>query len=257
MKDSLEPVRERDEPGPFGHVLRGELGVADEVVEAEVITGLEAVLVPFEATSDSPLDIGTDDLVGHAVVWGGRYSLTLEPGLGRVAQMEVLEVHIVILRQTDMELRSREEEEIELFPQRNGIVRPDGDGEVMLQHAMGDIFGLDGRHILRAPMLFVPAIDQRIEKARLETETKRQLESESSSETDAMEVHIGERDIVRTLPMLHISRLNAVLNTKDIRFFLLLLFRRVEEGVISYLIGRQRFVIRPQERHANERQKQY
>ena len=159
MYDYLEPVGEGDEPGPFGHVLGGELGVTDEVVEAEVITGLEAITIPLEATSDAPLDIGTDDLIGHAVVWGGRYRLTLEPCLGRITQMEI---HIVILRKTDMQLRSGEEEEIELLPQRNGIVRPDGDGEVMLEHAMGDILGLYGRYILRAPMLFVLPIDERI-----------------------------------------------------------------------------------------------
>ena len=85
---------------------------------------------------------------------------------------------------------------------------------------------------------------------------KRQFEGERSSETETVEVHIGERDIVRPLPMLRISRLDAVLDTKDLGFFLLLLFGGVKESIVSYLISRQRFVICPQMRHAEERKKQ-
>ena len=87
--------------------------MANEVIQTKVITGLQAVTVPFQTSTDTPLDVRTDQLIRHAVIGFGSHTDRLQPSLGAIAEMGL---HIIVFRQADMQLRAGIEEEVELFP---------------------------------------------------------------------------------------------------------------------------------------------
>ena len=73
----LKLVTETNVPTPFPHVLVGYTFLTNEIVEAEVITRLQTVAIPFQTSADTPLDIRTNQFVIHAVVGLGLNTLCL------------------------------------------------------------------------------------------------------------------------------------------------------------------------------------
>ena len=111
----VDPNAETDRPAPFGHIAFGRTGMADEVVQTEVITALQTVTVPFKTATETPLGVGTPALLFHAVVGLGRYAQALQPCLGVVTQVLA---HLIRLGDTYMQVHTGVEEHIQFSPEQ-------------------------------------------------------------------------------------------------------------------------------------------
>ena len=89
-----------------------------------------------------------------------------------------------------MQLRTGIEEEVELFPKRNGIVHADRNSDVMLQDTMADILRLYGGSVYRTPVLVIPPVHQGIEHTCLDVKMLRQREGECCAQTNTMQVDL-------------------------------------------------------------------
>ena len=155
----LKTIAETNKPSPFPHLATLIAAWAGKVIQSEVISGLYAIAVPFETSAEAPLDVCANQFFVKAVVGFRLHIVGFQPRFRFVAQVRL---QVVVFRQSDMQLRAGVEEQPQLFPQRYRVVRPNRDGQVMLQHAMGDILRLRRLRIHTAPVLLVLAVRERV-----------------------------------------------------------------------------------------------
>lgn len=194
----VESICKGDEPSPLPHVCLGSRFVFGEVVESEVISGYESVLLPFEATAHAELYVRSlqfgrpllwslrafDGAWQVSIVCGGGNAVVVHPLASSVAEVVV---YAVYLRQSDLNLWTAVQEQVQVFPQFLRIVCAHGDRKIVLIDAMTEVLGLGGLVVHRAPMLLDLTIGDVHVQPGLDGEMCRQAKIERSAQHAAEE----------------------------------------------------------------------
>ena len=214
-------------------MLRSDDFVADEVIESELVTGLESEPIPLQSAAERPLDVDTMELFCcQPVIFLGVITLRFEPSLRLAAQVLFDEVRLC---ESEAQLRTGEEDHIQFFPKGDRVIAADGDGDVGFEYAMAEVFDLCGRSVKGTPVLGTDAVSDIDQQAGLEAEMNRQYKIESSAYSSAMEEHVGVREVRGALVVLGIPDFEAVVHMELIVTGVLRFASGVEELIIDGL----------------------
>ena len=118
------------------------------------------------------------------------FAVRAEPLLRHRGQ---LVIRLIPCGEANLQLRPAEEEHVELLYQRNGVVCPNGNSQVVLIEAVFQVIGaaVDISGINLRPVFLTRAVGQTVKQTRLHAEMQGKQKIKGDTYLPAMQVHVG------------------------------------------------------------------